>query len=126
MSPTVNFEKTLSELKKYLSLPIQNDRDRAGIIQAFEFTFEQSWKSIQKIASTQGSEVASPKAAFTFAMQNGWIDLKDEAQWLELIKDRNLTSHTYAQDLAKEVLGRIQKQYTGLFDGLLKSLQKQK
>jgi hypothetical protein len=34
-------------------MPIENDRDRAGIIQAFEFTFEQSWKSVQKLAAAQ-------------------------------------------------------------------------
>ena len=45
MSPTHNFKKTLEELDAFLKLPIQNDRDIAGIIQAFEFTFEQCWKS---------------------------------------------------------------------------------
>ncbi len=39
MNAVTNFTKALNELKKYLALPIQNDRDRAGIIQAFEYTF---------------------------------------------------------------------------------------
>jgi hypothetical protein len=73
MSPTHNFKKTLEELDAFLKLPIQNGRDVAGIIQAFEFTFEQCWKSIQKIAGAQGVEVGSPKSAFSYALQNAWI-----------------------------------------------------
>lgn len=124
MSPTFNFEKTLNELKKYLSIPVQNDRDRAGIIQAFEFTFEQSWKSIQKVAGTQGVDIGNPKAAFSYALQNNWISAINEPKWLQLLKDRNLTSHTYQEDLAKEVLGRIESDYILMFESLLGHLNK--
>jgi len=125
MSPTHNFKKTLEELDAFLKLPIQNDRDIAGIIQAFEFTFEQCWKSIQKIAGAQGVEVGSPKSAFSYALQNSWIRLEDELSWLELLKDRNLTSHTYHEDLAREVLQRIQTRYLQMFQELLPALERQ-
>jgi nucleotidyltransferase substrate binding protein (TIGR01987 family) len=124
MDKLINFRKTLSELKKYLSIPVSNDRDRAGIIQGFEFTFEQSWKSIQKIAAEQGASIGSPKAAFSFAMQNQWILISDEPKWLALLKDRNLTSHTYQEELAHEVIERIQTQYVRMFESLLASLEK--
>jgi nucleotidyltransferase substrate binding protein (TIGR01987 family) len=117
-----NFRKTLTQLKLYLDTPIVDDRDRAGIIQAFEFTFEQSWKAIQKIAGRVGSEVGHPKQAYTLAMQSGWIDRKDEIYWLQLLSDRNLTSHTYREALASEILQRIQNQYVSMFEGLLQSL----
>lgn len=125
MSPTHNFKSTLDELSKYLELPIQNDRDIAGIIQAFEFTFEQAWKSIQKIAHSQGVEIGSPKAAFSYALQNSWISSSEESLWLQLLKDRNLTSHTYQEDLAQQVLSRIQSNYLKMFQGLLTALEKQ-
>lgn len=123
MDDLKNLRKTLGELKKYLSLPIQNDRDRAGIIQALEFTFEQAWKAIQKTAFRQGVEIGNPKKAFSYAMQNGWIGRDSEPKWLQLLKDRNLTSHTYEELLAKAVLARIQNDYVGLFDNLLRSLE---
>lgn len=122
MDKLANFDQTLNELKKYLSIPIQNDRDVAGIIQAFEFTFEQSWKSIQKVAGDQGVQIGNPRAAYAYAMQNSWISNTEEPKWLQLIKDRNLTSHTYQESLAKEVLGRIQADYIEMFEGLLGSL----
>ncbi len=123
MNPLHNFRDTLSELKAYLALPIQNDRDKAGVIQAFEFTFEQSWKAIQKVAGETGVTLANPKSAFIFAMQNGWIDPSSEPQWLELLKDRNLTTHTYQRKLANEVLSRIQRDYVNMFQGLLSHLE---
>ena len=43
-----NLEKAHSKLEEYLSLPILNDRDRSGIIKAFEFTFELAWEDIPK------------------------------------------------------------------------------
>lgn len=123
---TENFHKTLMQLKSYLSKPIEDDRDRAGIIQAFKFTFEQSWKSIQKIVGLSGSVVGNPKQAYSTAIQSGWIDRGEEAFWIKLIEDRNLTSHTYRQDLAKEVLERIQGKYVIMFEGLLANLTKLK
>ena len=94
-----NFIQALEQLKIFCQMPIQNDRDRAGIIQAFEFTFEQSWKAIQKKAIHQGVEIASPKQAYMFAIQIAWIPKEYEMIWIELIKDRNLTSHTYKKEL---------------------------
>lgn len=123
MDKLTNFRKTFQELKTYLALPVLNPRDKAGIIQAFEFTFEQSWKSIQKIAFTEGVSLASPKSAFTFAMQNHWIATEDEPLWLQLLKDRNLTTHTYEETLANAVLERIQKQYVKMFERLLLQLE---
>lgn len=124
MDKLVNLRKTLGELKKFLSRPIEDERDVAGIIQAFEFTFEQSWMAIQKFAASHGVDIGNPKAAFAYAMQNKWIPIPDEQRWLDLIKDRNLTSHTYEQNLAQEVLGRIQGQYLDMFEYLLKALEK--
>lgn len=123
MNKTTNFKKTLEELKKFSEMPVVNDRDRAGIIQAFEFTFEQAWKCIQKISTAQGLEIGSPRKAFVAAMQNGWIAESDEGMWLEMIKDRNLTTHTYEQALAKLILARIQSNYIRMFESLLTKLQ---
>ena len=120
-----NFRKTLLELKVYLSQPILTNRDRAGIIQAFEFTSEQSWKSIQKMAPRYGGQVGNPRQAYMFAIQSGWIPREAEQQWLRLLEDRNLTSHTYKEDLAREILSRIQADYVEMFERLLTALSQQ-
>jgi nucleotidyltransferase substrate binding protein (TIGR01987 family) len=126
MDKLTNFERTLKELGSYLNMPIVNNRDIAGIIQAFEFTFEQSWKTLQKIAGEQGVTLGNPRAAYSYALENGWITADSEPLWLQLLKDRNLTSHTYREDYAHEVLLRIQKNYFGMFTELLEALKKEK
>lgn len=117
-----NFELTLKSLKDFVQEPISNERDKAGIIQAFEYTFEQCWKALQQEASTQGVTVGSPKAAFSFAMQSGFIEQKNERLWLEMLEDRNLTSHTYKKELADQVIARIMNQYLEAFTELLRRL----
>lgn len=122
MDELTNFRKTLNQLKRFIELPIQNDRDRAGIIQAFEYTFEQSWKAIQKKAGHEGVEVGSPKKAFMFALQNSWIDKNQEPIWIQMIEDRNLTTHTYKEDVAVEVLRNIMRDYAPEFTALLNAM----
>ncbi len=121
---TVHFEKTLQQLRKYCEMPVVNDRDKAGIIQAFEFTFEQSWLAIQKLLSPLGIKAPSPKQAFSEAMSQGWIDPNEESHWLSIIQDRNLTSHTYKPDLADEILKKIMTLYLPLFEKLLGQLKR--
>ncbi len=123
MDKLTNFRKTLNELKSYVAIPILTNRDRAGVIQAFEFTYEQAWKALQKFASESGSEVGSPKSAFIFALQNKWIKASEEAKWLKLLKDRNLTTHTYQEEIAEEVLQRINSDYLRMFQELLDILE---
>jgi len=120
-----NFEQSLTQLKDFCSLPVTNDRDKAGIIQAFEFTFEQSWIAIKKLAENMGQQVPSPKQAFSFAMRQGWIKTEDEVHWLKMISDRNLTSHTYKKQIANEVLGRILGQYIKMLEELFSNLSRE-
>lgn len=117
-----NFELTLKSLKEFVQEPVSNERDKAGIIQAFEYTFEQCWKALQQEASSQGITIGSPKAAFSFAMQSGLIEQKSEKLWLEMLEDRNLTSHTYKKELADQVIARIKSQYLEAFTDLLRKL----
>jgi nucleotidyltransferase substrate binding protein (TIGR01987 family) len=113
---TENFGKALSRLREFAAMPIANDRDRAGIIQAFEFTFEQCWKAFQQIASAQGIVAVSPRQALQAGLQLGLIDAVDEEKWLEMLHDRNMTSHLYQESVAGEIAQRVVGQYLALLD----------
>ena len=100
-----NAEAALLRLESFLALPVQNDRDRAGIIQAFEFTFECCWKLLQKVAQGQGLQVPSPRAAIKAGFQLGLCE--PEETWLIMLDDRNLTAHTYRAELAMAIFERV-------------------
>ena len=109
-----NFGKALAKLREFAAMPVVNDRDRAGIIQAFEFTFEQCWKAFQQLAAAQGIAVASPRQALQAAMQLQLIDAADENAWLEMLHDRNMTSHLYQETVAREIAQRVVERYVNL------------
>jgi nucleotidyltransferase substrate binding protein (TIGR01987 family) len=113
---TENFGRALSRLREFAAMPIANDRDRAGIIQAFEFTFEQCWKAFQQIASAQGIAAASPRQALQAAVQLDLIAADDEETWLEMLHDRNMTSHLYQESLAGEIAQRVVSRYLAALD----------
>jgi len=119
-----NLGKALSKLKEYTSTPITEDRDRVGIIQAFEFCFELLWKTIQKATVSHSKTVGSPKQAFQAAFELGWILENEHSLYLELIEDRNLTAHTYKEDLAKEILEKILNQHSKTLNSLYIKLKK--
>lgn len=119
---TKNFELALSKLNTFIQQGIVDELDRAGLIQGFEFTFEQAWKALQKRGRTEGITIASPKQAFEWAMEQGWIPSTDEQLWLDMLKDRNLTSHTYRESVAKDVAENILNSYGKALTGLLKAL----
>ena len=87
-----NFGKALAKLREFASMPIANDRDRAGIVQAFEFTFEQCWKAFQRIAASHGITVGGPRQSLQAAVQLGLIAAADEETWLDMMRDRNFPS----------------------------------
>lgn len=75
-------------------------------IQRFEFCYELLWKALKKMLLDQENiEVQSPKQVLQQAYALGWI--KDEKLWLQMAQDRNLTSHTYQEELALEIYQRI-------------------
>lgn len=76
-----------------------------GTIQRFEFTFELFWKTLKLLLADRGETVTFPKEALRAAYRAGWID--DEATWLAMLSDRNLSSHTYNEALADEIYDRI-------------------
>lgn len=111
-----NYLKGLKALDKSASTPILEARDLSGIIKDFEIVYELSWKTLKIFLLNEGHETHSAKDVFSKAYQLGYI--KNQEIWLSMISDRNNTVHTYNEQLAKDMVHRIQSQYVQPFKKL--------
>lgn len=65
--------------------------------------------------------VNSPRDAIRQAYKQELIEYDQE--WIEVMKNRNLTVHTYNEELAEEIYGKLPEALK-LFEELLKKLSK--
>ena len=101
------FKKALSSLEAVYAQPITLDRlSIDATIQRFEFTFELAWKFLKDFFLERDLVLNYPKEILQEAFAVNLID--NEEIWIKMLKDRNMTSHTYDEKLADEIQGRIQ------------------
>jgi nucleotidyltransferase substrate binding protein (TIGR01987 family) len=102
------FTKAFAALEEALDLPIVTNRDFAGVVQSFEFCYEACWKYLKADLEDQGLTLnpPTPRQVFSLAFQNFYFENEQIA--LDLIKDRNLSTHTYDRSLAEALVARIQ------------------
>ena len=99
IEPLLKVRKTLA---KALQEGTSSELEEMGGVQAFEMAYELSWKTCQKILTSKGVEVYSPKETFRKAAAEGLIR-EFEAWGEKYLKTRNLTVHTYEADILAEV-----------------------
>ena len=100
-----NFEKSYKLLDKYIDSPINTELERAGIIQLFEIAFELSWKLMKDYLETEEIIVKSPRETIKKAYE---IELIENGHiWIDALSDRNLTVHTYDEEMAKKMVEDI-------------------
>jgi nucleotidyltransferase substrate binding protein (TIGR01987 family) len=91
--------------------------EKQGLIQAFEFTQEMSWKVLQDYLKHQGiKDVVGSRDAFRLAYQNQLVS--NGELWLDTILTRNQTSHLYDESILDEVFEKVVNQYPILFEQL--------
>lgn len=104
-----NFSKSYKLLEKYSKQPIISELERAGIIQFFEMTFELAWKVLKDYLEAEEIMVKSPREAVKQAFSMGIID--NGHVWIDALSDRNLTTHTYDEELANKMVKEIVEIY---------------
>jgi nucleotidyltransferase substrate binding protein (TIGR01987 family) len=108
-------ERDLSELEKQ------------GVIQAFEYNYELAWNVIKGFFEYQGGEegltIHGSRDAFRLAFRRGLV-VNGEV-WADMVKSRQLTSHTYNEDVSAKVLADIVEKYYPEFVALKETLTRQ-
>ncbi len=97
--------------------PTQMNKD--ATIQRFEFCFELSWKLLQAYSKEQGIDCYSPRNCIREAYNLGVIS--DSEKWFDFLNARNLTSHTYSQEIADKIYEKA-KMFPGYIDEILENI----
>jgi nucleotidyltransferase substrate binding protein (TIGR01987 family) len=120
-----HFTKALSQLQEAVELAQKrplSKLEEQGLIQAFEFTHELAWNTVKDfledrgVQNLYGSRDTTREAFKTGLIENG------EA-WMNMIQSRNLTSHTYEEGIAAEIVSAIRATYFAEFKALQVKLE---
>jgi nucleotidyltransferase substrate binding protein (TIGR01987 family) len=88
-----------------------------GVIQRFEFTFELLWKALKILLEEKGIKALSPKDVFKEAFRLEWIE--NETVFLNMLEDRNRTSHIYDEKTSREIFENIKKDYLAAIKAII-------
>ncbi len=104
-----SFEKALGSLQRVLdrSRTVPGDEDiRDACIQRFEYTYELAFKMLkrqleQELPSSEELDQLSFKEVIRVGAERGLIRVPE--RWFDYRDKRNIISHTYDEDKAREV-----------------------
>ncbi len=119
LTEAVNYiKKNLKEQE--INLEIKNANEildeilKEGLIQRFEYTHELAWNVMKDFLSEVGNiTIYGSKDATREAFKAELITKGDV--WMEMIKSRNKTSHTYNEETAEEIYSKIINEYYSVF-----------
>ena len=121
-----NIKAAFTEFQEAIELNEQrplSKLEEQGLIQAFENTYELSWNTIKDFYKAQGeTDIQGSRDAIRLAFRRGLIQQGDT--WMEMIKSRTLTSHTFNRETAKLIVNQIINGYFTEIKALLTTLEK--
>jgi nucleotidyltransferase substrate binding protein (TIGR01987 family) len=119
-TPPLRWQQRLSSFEQAYALFLrrfqsytENPNDEGAqmaLVQAFEVVFETAWKTLKSRLEHEGfTDVATPRRALRQAFQLGWITAGET--WLRALDYRNLSVHTYHQDVLDQLTTFISQDF---------------
>lgn len=102
------YEILFDSVKEYKS-DMQKVVYHMAVIQSFEVCFELGWKVLKDYLHINGVEASYPKEVIKEAFNKETIE--NGQIWIDMLKDRNATSHEYNMDKVDKVLEKISTVY---------------
>lgn len=120
------FCKTLDNLEEINRIsPPYDVVVTAGLCSLFTQCFEQSWRAMKEYLIQEGwaeADTGSPRQILKISYQAGLI--QEESGWLRALEERNLSAHTYNQEVADTLIADTRSLFLPLFRALKKELAK--
>ena len=124
-----DFESSLQRLEESYKKTVENiDSDvykffRDSAIQRFEFAVEIFWKLLKNVLKeNEGITCNSPKSCIREFFASGYINEYNAKLFMEMIDDRNMTSHTYHEEVAEIIFSKL-KNYIDGMNSILENIQ---
>jgi nucleotidyltransferase substrate binding protein (TIGR01987 family) len=115
-----NYLTALSRLTAAVVLANQRaltDLEQQGVVQSFEFTHELAWNVLKDYLEAQGFvSIIGSRNATREAFKNGL--LADGQVWMDMIKARNQTSHTYNLQIVQGITHDIHTRFHPAFKAM--------
>jgi len=112
-----NYKKALVQLEAAVQITIErelSDLEKQGMIQCFEYNHELAWNTLKYYLEYQGNN--SIKGSRDATREAFKIELiSDGEAWMDMIKSRNKSSHTYNEETANDIVTAIINIYYPLF-----------
>jgi nucleotidyltransferase substrate binding protein (TIGR01987 family) len=120
-----HFKQAFSQLEKAVQLARQrplSELEEQGLIHSFEYTHELAWNVLKDFLEEQGlKNLYASKDSTREAFKRGLI--QNGEVWMDMIKSRNLSSHTYNQNIAREIAEKIIENYVPEFTRLIETME---
>ncbi|MCK5521534.1 MAG: nucleotidyltransferase substrate binding protein [Thiomargarita sp.] len=112
-----NYKKALVQLENAVKITKErelSDLEKQGIIQTFEYTHELALNTLKDYLEYQGNNSIkgsrdATREAFKVAL------ISDGEIWMDMIKSRNKSSHTYNEEMADDIVTAVINSYYPLF-----------
>ena len=119
-----NFDKAFSQLKEAVELARRRQLSKLEA-QGFEYTHELGWNTLKDFLEKHGAQIlyrSKDTTRVTFRaglIENGEI-------WMAMIQSRNLTTHTYNESTAAQIVKAILEVYFAEFQEFQVKIQRLK
>ncbi|MEY2981136.1 MAG: hypothetical protein RL562_1363 [Planctomycetota bacterium] len=120
-----NFERAVEVLVRVCDAAdadAPSEVERLALIQAFEMAHELSWLTLKDLLEFEGvTGLVASRSTVREAYAHGLLE--DGQVWMDMITDRNRTSHLYDESVAAAVAMRIAGTYRSRFTSLAAALR---
>ena len=118
-----HYSKALQQLTRFIERGELNEFEEQGLIQSFEYTYELAWNTLKDLFEDQGeTNLTGSRDVFRLTFRRGLVE--NGEVWMDMIRSRGLTVHTYNAKIAESIATTIRQAYYPEFVKLEAQLKK--